>query len=195
NIGEIYFDNNDNKKAVEYFLKSVKAVENNPDAAFAYSGIGKVYLREGNFKKALENHNTALGIAEKVDDKFQEIRSLRGIADVYEKQNNIPLALKYYNEARTIGEQMEDVKVELKDLYNDMSAAYAESFDFKNAYTLKTLYSDIKDTLYNLETKKKLNQLQFDFELSKKEGEIVLKEAKIKSEKQARTAMTIGLGL
>ena len=90
---------------------------------------------------------------------------------------------------------MDDVKIELKDLYKDMAAAYSKKNDFANAYLYKTLYSDIKDTLYNLETKKKLNQLQFDFELSKKEGEIVLQEAKIKSEKQARMGVTIGLGL
>ena len=137
----------------------------------------------------------ALRISEKADDKFQVIRSLRGIADVYEKQNNTSLALDYYKKARITAEQMDDIKVELKDLYKDMSAAYAKSHDYTNAYELKSLYSDIKDTLYNLETKKKLNQLQFDFELSKKEGEIVLKEAKIKSEKQARIGVTIGLGL
>jgi class 3 adenylate cyclase len=97
---------------------------------------------------------------------------------------------------------MDDVKVELNDLYKVMSAAYAKSNDFSNAYLYKTLYSDIKDTLYTLDTKKKLNQLQFDFELFKKEGElsrkqveIDLKEATLKSERQARMGVTIGLGL
>jgi adenylate cyclase len=195
NIGEIYFDNNDNKKAVEYFNKSIKAAAGSSDAAFSYNGIGKVNLREGKFETALRNHNTALEIAEKADDKFQVIRSLRGIADVYEKQGNTTLAIQYYSKARVIAEQMDDVKVELKDLYKDMSAAYAKKNDFANAFSLKSLYSDIKDTLYNLETRKKLNQLQFDFELSKKEGEIVLQDAKIKSEKQIRIGVTIGLGL
>jgi class 3 adenylate cyclase len=90
---------------------------------------------------------------------------------------------------------MDDVKVELTDLYHDLSNAYAKNRDFSNAYAFKSLYSDFKDTLYNIETKKKLNQLQFDFELSKKEQELVIKEAKIKSEKQARVGVTIGLGL
>ncbi len=195
NIGEIYFDNNNNTKAVEYFQKSIKNTKNDSAVAFAYNGIGKVYLKEGFFNLALENHNKALAIAEKEDDKFQMIRSLRGLADVYEKQNNTSLAVQYYSRARKIAEQMDDVKVELKDLYKEMSVAYAKQKDFSNAYLYKTLYSDIKDTLYNLDTKKKLNQLQFDFELSKKEVEINLKEARIKSEKQARTGVTIGLGL
>ena len=195
NVGEIYFDNNNNEKAFEYYKKSVKAGENTSDAAFAYNGIGKVYLKEGNYEMALQNHNTALRIADSIDDKFQITRSLRGIADVYEKQNNTSLALEYYKKARTVAEQMDEVKVELKDLYKDMSEAYAKDRDFPNAYLYSTLYSDIKDSIYNIETKKKLNQLQFDFELKKKQDELVLKETRIKSEKQARIAMTAGLGL
>lgn len=195
NIGEVYYDNNDNQKAIEYFRESIKSAIDNSALAFAYNGIGKVYLKEGDLEMALQNHNLALQAAQKVDDKFQVIRSLRGIADVYEKQNKTSLALKYYQKARLTAAQMNDVKVELKDLYKDMSAAYAKNSDFFSAYLYRSLYSDIKDTLYNLETRKKLNQLQFDFELSKKEDEIVLQEAKIKSEKQARMGVTIGLAL
>jgi len=195
NIGEVYFDENNNEKAVEYYRKSIKAAENNPEAAYSYNGIGKLYLKEGNFEMALQNHNKALEIAEKADDKFQVTRSLRGIGDVYEKQNNLSVAIEYYQKARAVAEQMDDVKVELKDLYKDMSDAYAKNKDFLNAYSYESLYSDYKDSIYNIETKKKLNQLQFDFELSKKETELILKEAKIKSEKLARILMTIGLGL
>jgi adenylate cyclase len=199
NIGEVYFDDSNNTKAVEYFQKSIASTKNDSAAAFAYNGIGKVFLKQGNLDLALKNHNKALQIAEKEDDKFQLVRSLRGLADVYEKQNNTPLAIEYFSRARKIAEQMDDVKIELKDLYKDMSIAYAKQNDFSNAYLFKTLYSDIKDTLWKLDTKKKLNQLQFDFEfskkeveLSKKQVEINLKEARIKSEKQARTAVTVG---
>jgi class 3 adenylate cyclase/Tfp pilus assembly protein PilF len=195
NIGEVYFDNKDNEKAFEYYKKSISAEQNSANAAYAYNGIGKVYLKQGNLEMALQNHNRALQIADSLDDKFQITRSLRGIADVYEKQNDIPLALEYYEKARAVAEKMDDVKVELKDLYGDMSGAYASNKDFRNAYRYDTLYSNFKDSIYNIETKKKLNQLQFDFDLSKKEQQLVLKEAKIKSERLARILMTIGLGL
>ncbi|HTE27492.1 adenylate/guanylate cyclase domain-containing protein [Flavitalea sp.] len=195
NIGEIYFVNYDYDKAFEYFRKALRAAENTPDAAFAYNGIGKIYMKLGKYDLALENHNKALSIAEKEDDKLQIMRTLGGIADVYEKQNKTSLAIEYYSQARDLAQQMDDVKIELKDLYKDMSAAYQKQNDFANAYLYRTLYSDIKDTLWNLDTKKKLNQLQFDFELEKKEGEIVLQDAKIKSEKAARMGVQIGLGL
>jgi adenylate cyclase len=195
NIGEIYYDSNEDTKALEYFQRAVKATIDSSSSPFSLNGIGKVYLREGKFSEALQYHNRALEIARKFDDKFQVVRSLRGIADVYTKQGNISLAVNYYEQAKTIAEKMDDVKVELKDLYKDMALAYSKNNNFKNAFLYQSQYADIKDTLYDIETKKKLNQLQFDFELSKKEGELVLKEAKIRSEKQVRIGMTIGLAL
>jgi class 3 adenylate cyclase len=71
--------------------------------------------------------------------------------------------------------------------------AYSKDKNYSDAFLYQALYSDIKDTLYNIESKKKLNQLQFDFELSKKQVELNLKEARIKSERQARLGVTGGL--
>jgi adenylate cyclase len=195
NIGEIYSDKNDNQKALEYFQKSINAAGSEISAAFSINGIGKLYLKEGKLTEALEYHNQALEIARKFDDKLQMVRSLRGIADVYGKQNNIALAIDYYNQAKSIAEGIDDLNIELKDLYHDMALAYSKRKDFSNAFLYQSLYADLKDTLYNIESKKKLNQLQFDFELSKKQGELNLKEAKIKAEKQARYGVTIGLAL
>jgi class 3 adenylate cyclase len=195
NIGEVYFDHNNDAKAVEWYQKSIKATINDSAAAFSYNGLGKVYLKEGNFDLALTNHKRALAISEKEDDKFQLVRSLRGLANVYEKQNNSSLAIEYYKKAEVIAEKMDDVMVELKDLYSEMAVAYAKNEDFTNAYSYKSKYSVIKDKLYDAEIKKTLDKLLFDSELDKKQGEIVLKEAKIKSEKQARMGMTIGLAL
>ncbi len=195
NIGEIYFDKGDNAKAFEYFNKSIKAAGNTTSAAFSYNGIGKIKLKEGKFSEALQNHNKALILAKKFEDKLQEVRGLRGIADVYIKQGKNSLAIDYYKQARTIAEQMDEVKVELKDLYYDMASAYSKSKNYSDAFLYQSLYSDIKDTLYDIESKKKLNQLQFDFELSKKEVEINLKEARIKSERQVRFGLIGGLVL
>lgn len=195
NIGEIYTDKNSNDKALEYFQKSIKAAGNNYSSAFSYNGIGKIYLKEGKYGEALQSHNKALSIAGKFDDNLQVIRGLRGIADVHVKLNNTALAIEYYNRSRVLAEGMDDVKIELKDLYKEMAAAYSKNNDFSNAFQYQALYSDVKDTLYDIESKKKLNQLQFDFELSKKEVEINLKEAMLKSAKQARIGMMIGLGL
>jgi len=123
------------------------------------------------------------------------VRGLRGIADVYMKTDNTALAIQYYNKARVVAEDMDDLKVELKDLYQEMALAYEKSGNYSDAFSYQSRYSVIKDTLYNIESRKKLNQIQFDFELSKKEVEINLKEARIKSERQVRLGLTGGLVL
>ena len=195
NIGEIYFDNKENAKAFEYFNKSITAAGNTSSAAFSYNGIGKIKLKEKKFSEALQNHNKALILAKKFEDKLQEVRGLKGIADVYFNTDNTALAFQYYDKARVVAEEMDDLKVELKDLYQEMALAYSKSRNYSDAFLYQSLYSDIKDSLYNIETKKKLNQLQFDFELSKKEVEINLKETSIKSARQVRLGLTGGLVL
>jgi class 3 adenylate cyclase len=194
-IGEVYFDNDNDAKALEFYQKSIKAAGNESSSAFANNGIGKVYLKEGKNAQALQSHNKALMIAGKFDDKLQTVRALRGIADVHTRLNNASLAIDFYNKARALAESMDDVKVELKDLYRDMAYTHAQTKDYANAFLYQSKYAELKDTLYNIESKKKLNQLQFDFELSKKQNEISLKEASIQSEKQARIAMMAGIGL
>jgi class 3 adenylate cyclase len=189
NIGEIYYDNKDYAKASEYFNKSISAAGNTSSAAFSYNGIGKIKLKEGKFSEALQNHNKAITLSEKFEDKLQEVRGLRGIADVHNEMGNTTLAIQYYNKAQVVAEAMDDLKVELKDLYQQMALAHKKSGNYNDAFSYQLLHSNITDTLYNIETKKKLNQLQFDFELSKKEVELNLKEAQINSETQVRLGL------
>jgi class 3 adenylate cyclase len=195
NIGEIYFDNGDFPKAAAYFNKSIKAADTTTSAAFSYNGIGKIKLKESKFSEALNYHNKALILAKNFEDKLQEVRGLRGIADVHSKMQNEALAIQYYNKAKVVAEGMDDLKVELRDLYGDMAKAYSKDRNYSEAFEYQTLYSALNDTLYNIESKKKLNQLQFDFELSKKEVEINLKEARIKSDRQVRLGLTVGIVL
>jgi class 3 adenylate cyclase len=87
-------------------------------------------------------------------------------------------------------------------LYNSTALLYAKKGEYQNAYDYQKKYSDIKDTLYNIETAKKLGQLQFDFDIFKKEGEIKqltseksLREAEVETERQVRTTLIIALVL
>ena len=201
NIGEIYSDNNNFQKALDYYGRSIKADPSSSNTAFAYNGVGKVYLKQGRTKEALFNHNKALTIARVIDDKLQLVRSFSGLADVYAQTGDIGLAITNYNKAREIAEPIQ-ANVELKDLYQKLSSVYSKTSDYRNAFLFQEKYANVKDTLYNIETAKKLNKLQFDFDLSKKEGEInlltkekTLKEAEVKAERQAKTAYAIGLGI
>ena len=102
NIGEIYLEKGKadslekgkTDSALIYFKQSLKAMGDVSNSAFAYNGIGKVYLRQGNIKEALNYHEKALEIAERLNSPPNTIRSLRGIATVYDSTHDFKNALK-----------------------------------------------------------------------------------------------------
>lgn len=201
NIGEIYFDKDDFAKAVSYYEKSIKALGTSANSSFAYNGIGKVYLKQGDFSKALSYHNKALSIAEKFSNKPGMVGSLEGVANAFIAQNDFNTALTNYNKAIAIAEEIE-AKQELKNLYHETALAYSKISDYKNAFKYKTLYADVKDSLYNEATDKKLGSLQFEFDLQKKQGEInlltkdkALTDQKLQRQKLAKNALMAGLVL
>jgi tetratricopeptide (TPR) repeat protein len=191
----------DYAKAVSYYEKSIKALGNVPNSSFAYNGIGKVYLKQGNYTQALVYHKKALAIAENLGSKPNILKSLQGIANVYKEQKNFTASFDYYHKATALAEEIK-ASPDLKDLYSQMAVAYSDIADFKNAFKYQSLYADIKDTLYNIDKDKKLGSLQFEFDLQKKEGEInlltkdkALTKLQLRRQKFAKRVLIGGLAL
>jgi class 3 adenylate cyclase/Tfp pilus assembly protein PilF len=198
NIGETYFDNGDNDKALIYYQKALTANNNSESAAYAYNGIGKLYLKKGNYQAALSNHHKAMTISKKIDDKLQQIRALKGIANIDVERKDYPAAIGHYQKAKTLGEEVK-ANVELKEIYGELSDIYSKTGDYSHAFKMKSMYANIKDSLYNIETSKKLKDLQFDFDLTKKQGEInlltkdkKLTQAEVQRQRFARNTLAIG---
>jgi class 3 adenylate cyclase/Tfp pilus assembly protein PilF len=175
NIGSIYFEKNEDQKALQYFQKALNAYGDSEGSLNVYNAMGKLYKRQGRFELAIETHNKALSIAEKENSKISILQSRMGLGDVYVAKGDYRTALQYYKEAEAPAVELQ-ANHELKDLYQEMAKTYSKISDFNNAYKYQSLYSSTKDTLYNIDTDKKLGSLQFEFDLQKKEGEITLLE-------------------
>ena len=201
NIGSIYFDKKDHGKAMVYFNNALKAYGNSEGSQNAYTAIGTLYDKEKKYDLALANHNKALNIATRLNIKLSIVKSLYGIGHVYAEKGEFENAIPYFKRAETLAIEL-GANTELKELYENMSRSYAKSADYGNAFKYQTLYSNIKDTLYNIANDKKLGSLQFDFDLQKKQGEInlltkdkALNELQIRRQKFARNAFAAGLAL
>lgn len=199
NLGEIYYDQQKDEKALPYFREAIAIDSATGQVAFAYNGIGKILLRKKAYDASLQYHRKALAVAEKVGDQFQQMRAWQGIGNVNLQQGQYTDAFDYLNKAKSIAEEL-GAKVDLRDIYQNLSLAYAKVADFQNAYLYKTRYADVKDTIYNTESLKKLGLLNLGFELSKKEDQIKLLtnekklgEVEVQKQRQAKTAFAIGL--
>jgi adenylate cyclase len=173
NIGEIYLQKSDYDSAIYYFEKSLEILNGTIDATFPLTHLAEIYAQRGEFETALKYHNEAIEIAKSLDAKFELAQSIIGLANTRKKQGKLRESIKSYLQAEQIARSV-SAKKELKDIYSSLSDSYAALGDFRNAYKYKTNLTSIKDTLYNNDNDKKIQQLQFNFDIEKKQSEINL---------------------
>lgn len=159
--------------AIVYFKKSLDAYAGTEAVAYSLNDLGQAYVLKNDYLQAVDYHNRALALATQLDNKLYVSQSLLGLGKAYEKQDNYKAALASFKKAEQIS--MEIVaNYELKGAYEGLANAYYKTSDYLNAFKYQTLLTIIKDTIYNIESDKKLGSLQFDFDIQKKEGEINL---------------------
>jgi class 3 adenylate cyclase len=206
NIGEVYYNKGDHTRALYFYELAISAYKNNEEEKylpFVYNAIGKVYKDKGQFTEALRYHNRAYRAAQTVKDsrKKHMAQSLLGMANTYQAKGDLITALDYYKRSEALSREINSLD-ELKDIYYGFSTSYAGIKSYDQAFKYQSLYSNVKDTLYNIATDRKLANMEFDFNLQKKEGEIslltkdkALKEVELKRQKQAKYGFMVGLAL
>lgn len=200
NLGEIYLNKGDDISALNYFNQSLDAYKGSENIPYSLNDIGKVYQYRKDYSTAITFHQQALGISEKLNAKVDMAQSLLGLGDSYRKEGNASLAISYYKRAEAIAKGISNTNFELKNTYEGQAIAYADLSDFKNAFKYQTLFTDIKDSIYNIDIEKKMSGLQFNFDIQKKEAQIsllkkdqALQEVDLNRQRFVKKALLVGL--
>ncbi len=98
-------------------------------------------------------------------------QSLLGLGETYMGQGDANTAIDYYKRSETILKEISNANYDLENAYKGLATAYASKSDFKNAFKYETLFTSVKDSLYNLDIAKKLSSLQFNFDIQKKQSQ------------------------
>jgi adenylate cyclase len=173
NIGEIYFKQGLFNTARPYFERALEIDRGTTYSIFSLSHLGSIYAEQGEFEKAFEFHFEAVDIAESQNARQDLAQSLLMLAKSWEKRGNYLKSIEAYRRALKISEELK-IRQEMRLAYEGLAQAYARLGDFKNAYTYESLFTKMKDTLYNTDEAKKIQALQFSFDIGKKESEIGL---------------------
>lgn len=183
NLGEIFFEKKNYEKALDFFNQSVKAFAGSENSPYSLNNIGKVYAEMGRFDEAIKYHYEALDVAKKLESKNDMALIYLGIAQTYGKKGDVKKSLENYIKARDLATET-NATYQLKDIYQGMALAYSELKDFGNAFKYQSLLIALKDTIYNIDTDKKLGTLSFNYEIEKKESQINLltKDQEIKEQ-------------
>ena len=201
NLGETYYKMGDDSTALFYLNQSVKAYEGTEDLPYSLNYIGRIYTRQKEFDKAIKTHSKAFEISKKLDTRLDMTQSLVGLAQAYAAKGDIASSIDIYKQSLEVGKPLNAV-TEIKDAYQGLSKAYADQSDYNNAFKYQDLLLAIKDTMYNINTDKKLGTLQFTFDLEKKESQISLlnkdkeiQQQEIKRQKLVRNSFIGGFAI
>jgi two-component system, LytTR family, sensor kinase len=139
--------------------------------ALTFNNLGKEYLALNDFKKALSFFENAKIEIEKNHVDFIKGKNLKDLAVCYEALGNSTKSLSYAIEAQKISKQNQDNEG-LRDSYLQLQELYAKSGNYREAYHSLNAFVGLKDSLFSIETKKTINELNAKYETEKKDKEI-----------------------
>ncbi len=173
NLGETYFNKGQKDSALHYFTSSLNDAEDDETICYSLIMMGNTYLKSSDPYSAYNYFNRAYNIARNTGKKLEMTKSLIGLANTYRQEMEIEKALKTFASAELLASQLNSPN-DLKEIYEGFADSYAQNENYKQAFRYQGLLNDIKDTIYNIQTDRKLSNLQLDFEIQKKEGQIIL---------------------
>jgi tetratricopeptide (TPR) repeat protein len=150
NIGYIYQNQGDVKRALEYYHQGLKIQEEIGDKkglAQSLNNIGFVYQSQNDIPKTLDYYNRALTIREEIGDKKGIGESLNNLGLVYRKfgdpdcrsqipetcmRSGVQKALEYYLRSLKVKEEVKDVNG-IGISYNNIGGVYSFLGDYDKA--------------------------------------------------------------
>ena len=173
NIGEVYFLESNYDSAIYFHQMALELCDGTLDATFPLTQLGEIHAALGSFQKAFDFHRRALEISERLEAKFEQTQSLIGLAKTQRKQENFADAVISLEKAKSLANDI-DAKNEMLDAYLNLAEIQALVGNYKAAYENEINAKSVKEEIAKSSTEQMIQQLQFEFELNKKEAEIEL---------------------
>jgi len=176
NAGLAYGEMNELRTAIAMFNKAIKLSDSIGDKYWkgnSLGNIGEAYYKLGSYDTAYSQYLLALHDAENLGDQSNIAQAKNGIGLILVKKGKIAEGIKSFQTALNIMQQA-GRKAPAQEIAMNLSSAYEQAHDFNAALKYYKLSSSYKDSLYDEQNNKHIQQLQFDYELGKKENQISL---------------------
>lgn len=174
NIGTILCSNGDYEEGLIYLEKSLKIKEELNDiygVANAYGNIGRIYTKQEKYEMAHEYYQKTLELKTQIKDNYGIAISYAVMADNQYMAGNYSKAVDYCKECIKIVNDLGLIEVRIE-AYNIMSASYEKLGNINDAYKFYKLLIVDKDSLFNKEKAKQIEELESIYQNEKKQLEI-----------------------
>jgi serine phosphatase RsbU (regulator of sigma subunit) len=179
--------------------------------ALGYGNLGTIQYELKNYRSALENHLKSVALHEQINNKDGMAHSLSNVAGVYQTMaDSLDLTesqrLEYLNQAVYYGLRCYELTEELDAVFvqnyvaNTLHAAYRALGMPWKALEYAEIYINTRDSLFNEEKTRAIEEMDTKYETEKKQQQIELqqsqieaRDAKIQQQKTLRNALIAGL--
>lgn len=149
--------------------------------------IGFSYEKMGKFNNALDYYSRSLKIFYKLDDNMNIAKCLNNIGDIYYALGKYQQAIDSSEKSLSIGRKLQS-KTNVKSSALSLTKSFVKRNQYKQAYEYHVLYSEMKDSLFNEQSAKQLQEMETKYQTEKKQQEIEKQKLTIdKQDAQARS--------
>lgn len=202
NEGVLYGEMKEYAKAADIFRKAISRADSIGDLYWKYIcvvNLAEVSLELGQRDTALALYNEALKDAERTNNFYSIGLSRFGLGKIYEQKGNAATAISNYEVAFSVFRKA-SMYEQASNVASSLSKSYEQKHDLNTALLYHKYYSDLKDSSLKESNDKKLQQLQFDYELEKKEHKIRMLQDEqqmnvTRADRQRILVYAFGLGL
>lgn len=172
-ISQIYKEENRTKLAFKYARLSVESYEKSTDQvgyATAISTLGSIYGDFEKYDEALAHYKKAKEILEKIQYKLELLKLHNMMGETYLKMGDTKQAIENLELAKTMALEIKQ-NFELRKIYDNLYQAYDKNKEKLKAYEVLKELTQLNSNLFNFSLQAKVNEVQVNFELEKKELE------------------------
>lgn len=198
NIGETFLKMRIYDSAYYYAIKSLRIKQSGKSTA-TENDIANSQLNLGNILGSLKKYDSAIMLINEAADKYKQLNNksslaeaIMGLGYIYSEKGDLLKAGEHFRKALGISISVGDMdnrKIALKHL----SEVYSEMGNFQDALAYFRMYTKVKDSILNKDNLSRIEELQIEYQLDKKNHQIQTQE-KLIAQKEHNLLLVILIG-
>jgi Signal transduction histidine kinase len=184
NIGDTYKKMGQIRKALDFYQRSLLIKENLGNKkliATTCNNIGLLYIKLEDYDLAKNNLRRSMSLKEEIKDKLGIVNTCISFGQLFRIQKNYTESEKYLLRGNRIVEEVGSLHLK-KEIYKELKELYLTKKEFGKMTTYYDRYVEVKDSIFNVESMKSINELETRYQTREKEQQIevlnIEKEAK-----------------
>ncbi len=160
-----------------------------------YISMIDLYASQGQFDEAYLIGEKAVDLAMNIGNQFLLMRSYLSVGKMQNLQGKFGAAIESFTMSLEYATPDFGDKFFLSQVYESLARAYAGIHNYKDAIEAFNEYDRLKDELFTEEAEQKISSLQAQFEVAKRDTQILDQQELLEKQRSNQTLITVIAGL